>query len=340
VLIKAVGTVEAILTSVENLQELLTEHGPAICYPAMAGRIAVGDKVLLNRTATMLNLGTGGFDFVMAVMNQSSPIEQLTDGHIVKLRYTPVQIAVNCLESDPANNHIWDMGLGQTPIVVCQLHSQIAHCAAAVAAQGKRAVYVMTDAACLLASFSNLVRQLQQCDLVASTITIGQASGGDYECVSIHSALLAARYILLADVVIVCQGPGNAGTGTKYGFGGIEQASILDSVAALGGLPIACVRMSSGDTRSRHFGVSHHTITTMKLVRTNCTIPVPAGMIGSAFEARHRVVEVTPQQRTYDLIDHHKIKVSTMGRNPAQDKAFFAAAASAGTFAANPEATN
>jgi hypothetical protein len=63
-------------------------------------------------------------------------------------------------------------------------------------------------------------------------------------------------------------------------------------------------------------------------------------MIGSAFEARHRVVEVTPQQRTYDLIDHHKIKVSTMGRNPAQDKAFFAAAASAGTFAANPEATN
>ncbi|OJT85865.1 hypothetical protein BM535_22000, partial [Clostridioides difficile] len=66
--------------------------------------------------------------------------------------------------------------------------------------------------------------------LIDSTITIGNAFGGDYECINIYTALITAKEILKADAVFVSMGPGIAGTGTKYGFTGIEQGSILDAV--------------------------------------------------------------------------------------------------------------
>ncbi len=42
-----------------------------------------------------------------------------------------------------------------------------------------------------------------------------------------------SKEILKADAVFVSMGPGIAGTGTKYGFTGIEQGSILDAVKNL-----------------------------------------------------------------------------------------------------------
>ena len=64
------------------------------------------------------------------------------------------------------------------------------------------------------------------------------------------SALLAARYILDCDAAVVIQGPGNAGSGTRYGFSGLEQAAHLNTAAALGARPIAVVRMSGADPES------------------------------------------------------------------------------------------
>lgn len=87
----------------------------------------------------------------------------------------------------------------------------------------------MTDGASLPIYLSKNVDTLKE-KLIDSTITIGNAFGGDYECINIYTALITAKEILKADAVFVSMGPGIAGTGTKYGFTGIEQGSILDAV--------------------------------------------------------------------------------------------------------------
>ena len=124
--------------------------------------------------------------------------------------------------------------------MVCELHSQIALVAAGIKAASPKAkvAYLMTDGAALPLAFSALVPTLKAAGLIDTTLTAGQAFGGDYECVTIASALIAARHIARADIVIVGQGPGNAGTGTRYGFSGIEQGMYLDLAGCLGGAAI------------------------------------------------------------------------------------------------------
>ena len=46
---------------------------------------------------------------------------------------------------------------------------------------------------------------------------------------------------------MVAMGPGIVGTGTNYGFTGIEQGTIIDAVNTLGGIPIAIPRISFAD---------------------------------------------------------------------------------------------
>ena len=81
----------------------------------------------------------------------------------------------------------------------------------------------MTDGAALPIYLSKNVDTLKKKGLIDNTITIGSAFGGDYECINIYTALITAKEVLKADVVFVSMGPGIAGTGTKYGFTGIEQ---------------------------------------------------------------------------------------------------------------------
>ena len=48
---------------------------------------------------------------------------------------------------------------------------------------------------------------------------------------------------------IVAMGPGVVGTSSPLGTTALEVAGILDAAAALGGTPIAVLRMSDGDPR-------------------------------------------------------------------------------------------
>ncbi len=59
-------------------------------------------------------------------------------------------------------------------------------------------------------------------------------------------------------MIVVAMGPGVVGSGSPLGTTAVEVAAVLDATAALEGLPIAAVRMSSADERPRHQGVSHH----------------------------------------------------------------------------------
>lgn len=302
-----------------------------VAYPTLTGSLALGDRLVLNTTATALSLGTGGVDFVQGVLETCRPSASEGTEHIVKLRYTPLQHAVSATEQAPD----WDergteRGLEGLPVVACLLHSQVALVAAAVKAASpqKRLAYLMTDSAALPLAFSRLVGQLRATGLLDTTLTCGQAFGGERECVTLPSALMAARYQAHADVVIVAPGPGNAGTGTRYGFSGIEQAWALSLTKALGGRALCCLRASSADTRERHQGLSHHSRTVLSL----CGSRPEAGWPADTPLPDHLATLAQPlladPEPALALLRERQITVTSMGRTVEQDPLFFRVSAS------------
>jgi hypothetical protein len=137
--------------------------------------------------------------------------------------------------------------------------------------------------------------------------------------------------VAAADVTIVGMGPGVVGTGSALGTTGVEVAAILDAAAALNGRPVAVLRMSDGDPRPRHQGVSHHSRTVLDLVRSPVIVASPDA--GAYRSDRHdvRVVEPPPVP---ELLADAGLTVTTMGRGPLEDPLFFRAAGAAGCVAA------
>ena len=324
----------------------------AISYHALTGPLAPGDRVSLNTTAAWLGLGTGGFHFVTAVWGRST--ETSRDGHIMKARYTPSQVRVLAVEEEgsPYHEQLRDIpDLEGMPVAVGGLHSQVPLVAAAVKhrAPQARVAYVMTDGAALPAAFSQVVQGLRRAGLVDAVITAGHAFGGDYEAVTVPSALAAAKVVVKADVTIVAMGPGVVGTGTSLGCTALEQGPILDAAQDLGGRPLPVARVSFHDPRERHRGISHHTMTALtRFVHYPLTVPLPLFNCApwrerlkeqaKALEAKgHTIVwrdGVRAHAHAKALLSQHGIKVTTMGRSDKDDPAFFQAAAVAGEEAA------
>jgi hypothetical protein len=233
------------------------------------------------------------------------------------------------------------------PVVAAALHSQLPAVAVAIKHERPdlRVAYVMTDAAALPIAVSDLVAALQARGLVDVTITCGHAFGGDYEAVSVYSALAVARHVAGADVAVVVMGPGIVGTGTRLGFSGIELGPVLDAAAGLGGVPVACLRASFADPRERHRGVSHHAITALTTAcRSRVLVAVPAvgggaearvraDLASAGIDTRHDIVAVDPLDVTA-LFVTHGLDVFSMGRPAAIDPVLFQCAAAAGTLAA------
>ena len=323
----------------------------ALAYPGLVGDPVVGDRVLLNVSALALGLGTGGYALVVALPDRlpaddQSPADR-ADGHMVKARYTPQQAIVLGVDED-ASPHRTAMAaatdLGGMPVVVADLHSALPAIVAGVTATrpGTRIAYVMTDGAALPAWFSRTLDGLRT--LLAGTVTVGQAYGGDLEATNIHSGLLAARHVLRADVTVVAQGPGNLGTGTEWGFSGTAAGEAINAAAVLGGRPVGSVRISSADARDRHRGVSHHSVTAYgRVALAHADIVVPAGLpeplasdVATAIAQlgiRHTLVEVAIDGLDAALRDL-PVRLSTMGRDLDSDHAYFLSAAAAGRHAA------
>jgi hypothetical protein len=131
-------------------------------------------------------------------------------------------------------------------------------------------------------------------------------------------------------------GFGIVGSGTALGTTGVEVASILDTVDALGGQPVATLRMSEGELRERHLGLSHHTTTCLTLVRTPVMVAWPSGadVARSVELARHQVVDTEPGD-IGGLLAAAGLHVTTMGRGVDEDELYFRAAAAAGRLAAS-----
>jgi Protein of unknown function (DUF3866) len=320
---------------------------PALAYPALTGRPQVGDRVLLNATALELGLGTGGYALVVAVPERL-PDDPAGPGHLVKARYTPLQVTVLGADEQGSPHHevLRDADdLGGMPVVVADLHSAVPAVLAALRADtpGVTVAYLMLDGGALPAWFSRTIATLRAAGWLAGTVTAGQAFGGDLETVTVHTGLLAARHVLGAQVTVVAQGPGNLGSGTRWGFSGVACGEAVNAVAALGGRPVASLRISEADPRPRHRGISHHSLTSygrVALARADVVVPELPGELGKQVSAqaaplgeRHRLVPV-PVDGLMEPLAGCPVRLSTMGRGLAEDGAYFLAAAAAGRHAA------
>jgi hypothetical protein len=321
----------------------------ALAYPALTGRPEPGDRVLLNTTALAQGLGTGGYAFVVAVPGRLPPDPPQAAGreagHMVKARYTPLQVTVLGVDeqASPHYETLRDAGdLGGMPVVVADLHSALP--AVLAAARTARAVYVMQDGGALPLWFSRACAGLREAGWLVGTVSTGQAFGGDLEAVTLHTGLLAARHVLGADLAVVTQGPGNLGTGTRWGFSGVACGEAVNAAAVLNGRPVAALRVSEADPRDRHHGVSHHSLTAygrVALTAADVVVPSLPGGFGALVAAqaaplgqRHRLVRV----RTDGLDEALRgcpVPLSSMGRGLAEDPAYFLAAAAAGRHAAS-----
>lgn len=319
----------------------------ALAYPDVVGTPVVGDRVLLNTTALTLDLGTGGYALVVAIPDRL-PADRDEPGHVVKARYTPLQTTVLGVDEQDSPHHplLRDADdLDGMPVVVADLHSALPAVLAGARAAGDQpqVAYVMSDGGALAIAFSRTVAGLREAGWLLASVTVGQAYGGDLEAVTVHTGLLAARHVLGADLAIVTQGPGNLGTGTRWGFSGVASGEVVNAVAALGGRPVAALRISEADARDRHRGVSHHSLTTLgrvALATADVAVPALEGAFGEGVRAQlaplsppHVLVPVA-LDGLYDAIAAAPVTVSSMGRGLAQDPAYFLACAAAGRHAA------
>jgi hypothetical protein len=344
--------VTAVVTEVVEehlrLQRLRVDVGGearlAILYTRFAAPALAGDRVILNTTASDLDLGSGGEDFVVWNLARET-YDAREPGHIMKLRYTPMQSEIVAVEA-PESPHHKTMSKAKSldgmPVLAASLHSQLLPVVVALKEKqpNVRIAYVMTDGGALEASLSDTVRRLREMRWLSVVITVGHAIGGDLEAVNVYSGLLAARHVAQADVAVVGMGPGVVGTATAFGTSALELGMTLNAASSLHGRPIAVVRMSSAEERGRHAGISHHAVTAlMSVALVSAEVPVPKGHKAGLQEVakRHTIFEVKSDEIIRELSEARGLglEASHMGRGPEDDRLFFLAAGAAGFHAAD-----
>jgi hypothetical protein len=274
----------------------------------------------VNVQARELGLGTGGFDVVVANLTRGLGLAAPDGAHVMTLPYSPLQAATRVAEEELE----LPQSLGGLPVVCCGLHSQLAPVCAALA--GLHVVYVQVAGGALPVSLSDAVRALRRRGLLELAIAAAPCCDGDLQCVNVASALAVAR-AHGADVVVCAVGPGIVGTGTELGHGGLAVAEAANAAVALGGRAVIAPRVSFGDPRERHRGLSHHTRAALRLCLAEVAVAWPQGL-EPPDGVEVEIVEVDAwREACADLPLEH------MGRGPEDDPWFFASAFAAGALA-------
>lgn len=340
------------LGSMQELEVQLDDGtaAAAVHYRDTLPDVQVGDTVLLNTTAVELRLGSGGVHFVHAILSKNSEsklyLGKESKGHLMKLKYTSLQRKVLAAEEQMSGHQAVfhkDNRLDQIPVLIGELHSMLPIAALwlnrmKIKGRPCRIVYIMTDGGALPLAWSKHVLQLQKAKLLSGTVTYGQAYGGDIETINKFTALLAARHILQADVILVAMGPGIAGTGTDLGHSSMEVGELINAVSILGGTPILIPRISFAEARPRHYGISHHTLTALNVTALRpALIPLPANFPASyshvineqldqaSIRSRHQICylnQITIAE-VMEVCSVYPIPLTTMGRQVHEDPYFF-----------------
>jgi Protein of unknown function (DUF3866) len=337
-------------------------QGPAraaIADVGLAGAAEVGDEVVVNVQARDLGLGSGGFDIVHVNLTRGLAGEEDQDPdhparpNVMKLNYTSLQHAVLPVE----DAHL-ELPLGD-PVGVLALHGQLAAVAWAFAqaAPERRLGYVQSEGGALPGSHSRVVGELRRRGLLAGHLTAGAAFGGEGEAVTVAGALHHGLRTLGWDAVVCGPGPGIIGSGSPLGHGGMAALDCAHAALALGAPTLLVARMSCGDSRERHRGISHHTLTVLDLLLEPVTVALPAGMrspvgadlragLGSVFGASsagrpqleldvHRPARIARHDWRHAKVDlpgyaASGLPAQTMGRSLVEDALFFGAALAGG----------
>jgi hypothetical protein len=343
---------------------------PAIADVALLGRAEVGDELIVNVQARDLGLGSGGFDIVHVNLTRGLDCEEDEDsarlGHpnVMKLNYTSLQHTVEPVEElsgarEPSSGSL------ERPVAVLALHGQLAAVAWAFAQQaptGSRLGYVQTVGGALPGGHSRTVRSLRERGLLAGHLTAGAAFGGEGEAITTIGALDHGLHGLGWDAAICGPGPGIVGSSSPLGHGGMSALDSAHAALALGAPTLLVARMSSGDPRARHRGISHHTLRVLDLLLEPVTVALPAGtrspvgadlraglgaVFGGALPSRPALeldVERPTDRRSASILRHDwrraivdlpayaaaGLPTETMGRGLTEDPLFFGAALAAG----------
>ncbi|HEY7960464.1 MAG TPA: DUF3866 family protein, partial [Solirubrobacteraceae bacterium] len=202
-----------------------------------------------------------------------------------------------------------------------------------------------------------VVRALRARGLLAGHLTAGAAYGGEGEAITTAGALHHGLRTLGWDAALCGPGPGIVGSGSPFGHGGMVALDSAHAALALGAPTLLVARMSSGDPRARHRGISHHTLTVLDLLLEPVTVALPAGMrspVGADLRAGLGAVFAMPKQSRPQMeldvdrparVTRHDwrrssvdlpaylasgLPAETMGRGLIEDPLFFAAALAGG----------
>jgi hypothetical protein len=330
----------------------------AIADVGLVGRAEVGDELIVNVQALDLQLGSGGFDVVHVNLTRGLAAQGAHDAHVMKLNYTSLQHAVAPV--DDAELHL----PLDRPAAVLALHGQLAAVAWAFAqgAPGAKLGFVQSEGGALPGGHSRTVAQLRERGLLAGHLTAGAAFGGEGEAITLAGALHHGLRTLGWDAAVCGPGPGIVGSASPLGHGGMAALDCAHAALALGAPTLLVARMSCGDERERHRGISHHTLTVLDLLLAPVAVALPAGMrspVGADLRAGLGVVfagtsakrpamaleagrPITGRPARIARHDWRRASVdlpgyaacglpaSTMGRTIAQDPLFFGAALAGG----------
>jgi hypothetical protein len=340
----------------------------AIADVTLVGPAQVGDEVIVNTEALDLGLGSGGFDVVH--VNLTRGLDGASSGahpNVMKLNYTSLQHAVAPVEGQVEGSLELPV---KRPAAVLALHGQLAAVAWAFAqgAPEARLGYVQTAGGALPGGHSRTVRMLRERGLLAGHLTAGAAFGGEGEAVTTAGAVHHGLQALGWDAAVCGPGPGIIGSGSTLGHGGMVALDSAHVALALGCPTLLVARMSCGEERSRHRGISHHSLTVLDLLLEPVTVALPAGMrspVGADLRAglqsvfggampsrpeggspaatlhleRHtperpaRIARHDWRRAKVDLPAYaaSALPAETMGRGLAEDPLFFAAALAGGS---------
>ena len=322
------------------------EERPAWADEGMVGPVLEGDEVIVNTEALDLGLGSGGFDVVHVNLTRGLDAPGAETATAIKLNYTSLQHPVDPVEAWDDDEDDDDLEATPTvPVLVLSLHGQLAPAtwAARRRAPELRVGYVQTEGGGLPGSLSRDVAELRTAELLCGHVTAGAAYGGEQEALTTVGALRAAVEVLGWDAVIVGPGPGIAGSESELGHGGMAALDAAHASLILGFETLLAPRMSSSDPRLRHRGVSHHTMTVLRMLLGNVRVPapppdtspmprtnggdVPLERLREACGGRH---QLWVRRAPVDEYAESGLPANHMGRGIGEDPLFFAAALAAG----------
>ncbi|MCX7832364.1 MAG: DUF3866 family protein [Actinobacteria bacterium] len=283
-LLKKVATVSKIVkqNSYYQIVQVKETEFPAISFIQFVGSLSKGDKVILNTTATELNLGTGGYDFVIAKIGEGClSFEDEKESHIMKLNYTPLQFSTTFIEEseeyDEALRIFEEKGRIDAPVFVLTIHSHILPLLIGLnrSINDARVTLIIDDSACLPAYMSQTLDYCVKNNLVYDVITSGNSFGGKKEATNCLSAMIYASFANKSKVIVVSPGFGIKGSGKKFGSSAIRALESLSYAESLKAPAFLVPRISFAEKRDRHYGISHHTAEIAYLKGSGFFIPLP-----------------------------------------------------------------